>query len=95
MNKFIDIQMEFKEYIKDRCLPFLNKKEYLENPNDFNITQNDNSYDLYDYIKYNSVNYVELTEKINKENEEYIKELEHDNENIEISDLDNNNDDDK
>ena len=92
MNDFIEIKIEFEKYIKDKCLPFLNKKEYLENPNDFNITHTENTYTLYDYIKYNSVNYIKLTEKINKENEEYINELIEENENIEISDIDNDND---
>lgn len=89
MNKFIEIKIEFEEYIKDKCLPFLNKKEYMENPNNFNISKNHNTYDLYDYIKYNSINYIELNEKINKENEEYINELEKENNDIEISDVDN------
>jgi len=89
MNNFIEIKMEFEKYIKDKCLPFLNKKEYMENPNDFNISNNENTYTLYDYIKYNSINYIELNEKINKENEEYIKELEEENNDIEISDVDN------
>jgi len=89
MNKLIEIKIEFEKYIKDKCLPFLNKKEYMENPNDINITENNDSYNLYDYIKYNSINYIELTEKINEENEDYTKELEQENDNAEISDIDN------
>jgi hypothetical protein len=89
MNNLIEIKIEFEKYIKDKCLPFLNKKEYMENPNDFNISPNENTYTLYDYIKYNSINYIELNEKINKENEEYIKELEQENNDIETSDVDN------
>lgn len=91
IDNFINIKMEFEKYINDRCLPFFNKNKYLENPNDFNITQNDDTYTLYDYIKYNSTNYIKLVEKINKENKEYMKELEQENENIEISDFDHDN----
>ena len=31
MDIFVEIKIEFEKYIKDRCLPFLNKKEYCSN----------------------------------------------------------------
>jgi len=86
MDKFIEIKIEFENYIKSKCLPFLNKKEYMENPNDINITINNKTYTLYDYIKYNSINYIELSEIINKQNNDYLKEIEQENENTEFSD---------
>jgi hypothetical protein len=53
-NTIVDIKLEFNDYIKDQCLPFLNK---------MNLT----NYSFYDFIKYNSVNYDKLFVKIEKE----------------------------
>ena len=33
-------------------------------------------YNLYDFIKYNCIEYYELSDKVTKENELYLKELE-------------------
>ena len=69
--KILDIKFDFKEYIKDEALPFMNKT----------IHNNYNFYDFYDFIKNNCTNYFKLNNRINKENKEYLdslKEDEHD-----------------
>lgn len=65
-SKIIDIKLEFKEYIENLCLPFLDKNKKI----------NDVSYNINDYIKYNSNNLTKLKNNIEAENEEYLKELE-------------------
>jgi hypothetical protein len=65
LSKITDLKLEFNEYINMECLPFLNK---------LNIKD----YNFYDFIKYNSENYNNTIDKVNKENEEYIKLLEED-----------------
>ena len=70
-SKIIDIKLEFKEYIENLCLPFLDK----------NRSFTDFSYNFNDFIKYNSKNLIKIKNKIEKENEEYLKEIEEDEEN--------------
>ena len=65
-SKIIDIKLEFKEYIENLCLPFLDKNKKF----------NDISYNINDYIKYNCTNLLKLKNNIEEENEEYLKELE-------------------
>ena len=60
-----DIKVDFKDYIDNNALPFLD-----------NISLND--YNFYDFIKYNSENFKKLSEKIQKENEEYENEIDED-----------------
>jgi hypothetical protein len=69
--KIIDIKLEFKEYIENMCLPFLDK----------NIRMNDYSYNFNDYIKYNSKNLIKIKNNIQEQNEEYLNQLEDDDEN--------------
>lgn len=59
-----DIMFQFKEYIKDEQLPFMNQ---------INMT---GKYLPEDFFKQFTINYIELKEKIEKENEEYLQELE-------------------
>ena len=66
-----DIKFDFKLLIEENDLPFLDKLLF-----DFN---NSNSgYDFYDFIKYNCKNYYDLLQKINDENEQYMKQNEDD-----------------
>jgi hypothetical protein len=58
----VDLKLEFREYIEDEGLPFLN------------IYNNTSEYNFNDFIKYNSSNYLKLNMKIEKENEEYLNE---------------------
>ena len=69
-SKIIDIKFEFKEYIENICLPFLDK----------NRTMHDRSYNFNDFVKYNSKNLIKIKNKVQKENEEYLKQLEDDEE---------------
>jgi len=59
-----DIMFDFKEYIKQEKLPFMNK---------LNMT---GKYLVEDFFKYFSTNYNNVKDKVEKENEEYLKELE-------------------
>ena len=59
-----DIMFDFKEYIKENKLPFMNK---------LNMT---GKYLVDDFFKFFTDNYNNLKEKIEKENEEYLNELE-------------------
>jgi hypothetical protein len=59
-----DIMFDFKEYIKEEQLPFMNK---------LNMT---GKYLVEDFFKYFSINYNDIKDKVEKENEEYLKELE-------------------
>jgi hypothetical protein len=61
-NKIYDIKFDFKQVIDDNTLPFLNIKS----------TKNL----FFDFIKYNCSNYYKLKKRVNKENEEYLNELE-------------------
>jgi len=62
----INIKFEFKEFIEKMGLPFMDKNKSL-----FDI-----SYNFNDYIKYNSKNLIKIKNKVDKENEEYLKEME-------------------
>jgi hypothetical protein len=59
--KIHDILFDFKELIKEDCLPFLNNKS----TNDL----------FFEFIKFNSNNYYKLKEIIINENQEYLQEL--------------------
>jgi hypothetical protein len=66
--KILDIKFDFKEYIKNEALPFMNKT----------IHNNYNFYDFYDFIKNNCTNYYKLIDRINNENKEYLDSLKED-----------------
>ena len=70
-----DIKFDFKLLIEEDCLPFLDKKFF-----------NGEEYQFYEFIKYNSENYYKLSEKIDEENAEYLKQLETDYEEDELND---------
>lgn len=70
-----DIKFNFKLLLEEECLPFLDKKFY-----------NGEEYQFYEFIKYNSENYYKLSEKINEENAEYLKQAETDYEDDELND---------
>ena len=70
LSKIIDIKFEFKEYIENLCLPFLDK----------NRTTLDYSYNFNDYVKYNSKNLIKIKNKVQNENEEYLRQLDDDEE---------------
>jgi hypothetical protein len=70
-----DIKFDFKLLLEDECLPFLDKKFY-----------NGEEYQFYEFIKYNSENYYKLSEKVDEENAEYLKQLENDYEEDELND---------
>ena len=63
MSKINDIHFEFKEYIKENGFPFLDKLNF------------NNKYNFYDFIKYSSKNYNKLMIKIEKEKEDFFREL--------------------
>ena len=60
-----DIKFDFKLLLEEECLPFLDKKFY-----------NGEEYQFYEFIKYNSENYYKLSEKVDEENAEYLKQAE-------------------
>jgi hypothetical protein len=62
----INIKFEFKEFIEKMGLPFMDKNKSLF----------DTSYNFNDYMKYNSKNLIKIKNKVDKENEEYLKEME-------------------
>ena len=74
----VNLKIDFKDYIDELCLPFLNMNNFYYNKNKdiYNNHENIYQYTFYDFIKYNSKNYSKLKNKIDKENKEYIKELE-------------------
>ena len=78
-SKIIDIKLEFKEYIEELCLPFLDK----------NRSFTDVSYNIYDYIKYNCNNLIKIKNSVEKENEEYLKENEEFEENYNYDNYEN------
>jgi hypothetical protein len=59
--KIYDIKFDFKQFIEESSLPFLN----LKSTNNLFI----------DFIKYNSTNYYNLEKKVNEENDKYLLEL--------------------
>ena len=61
--KIYDLQSDFKEFIREKALPFMDKTINFK-------------YSFYDFIKNHSQNYLDVIEKVNKENDEYLKELE-------------------
>jgi hypothetical protein len=65
LSKISDLKFEFKEYIDYQALPFLNNL-------------NTKNYNFYDFIKNNSENYKNVIRQVEKENEEYLKQLEED-----------------
>ena len=62
-SKIIELKLEFKEYIEEEALPFLNKGNYTD-------------YTFYDFIKENCYNLEKVKENVDKENEEYLESLE-------------------
>lgn len=65
--KISDIKFDFKEYIENEALPFMNKTIY----NNYNY----NYYDFYDFIKNNCNNYYKVIKNVDKENKEYFELL--------------------
>jgi hypothetical protein len=70
----LHIKFDFKLLLEEECLPFLDKKCF-----------NGEEYQFYEFIKYNSENYYKLSEKINEENAEYLKQSETDYEDDELN----------
>ena len=70
-----DIKFDFKLFLEEECLPFLDKK-FL----------NGEEYQFYEFIKYNSENYYKLSEKVDAENAEYLKQAENEYEDDELND---------
>jgi len=73
-NKIYDIKLEFREVIDNMALPFLN-------------ILNKSNYNFFDFIKFNSTNIDKIKIKIEQENQEYLKDLEEDNEEYNILDI--------
>jgi len=63
MDKIIELKLEFKEYIEEESLPFLNNNKIKD-------------YDFYDFIKNNCTNLDKLNKTITIKNNEYLRELE-------------------
>jgi hypothetical protein len=74
-NKIYDLKMEFTEYIEKNGLPFMNNN-ILNKLNIINHSLYD--FNFYDFIKYNSKNIDKVKQTIEKENNDYIKEIEMD-----------------
>jgi hypothetical protein len=70
-----DIKIDFKDYIERLALPFLDNDSANLFTDRIGVIRN-NDFNFYDFIKYNSENFVKLSEKIEKENEEYENEME-------------------
>ena len=70
-----DIKFDFKLFLEEECLPFLDKKFF-----------NGEEYQFYEFIKYNSENYYKLSEKVDQENAEYLKQAENEYEDDELND---------
>lgn len=70
-DKILEIKLEFKEFIEEEAFPFLN----IRNKADYNF---------YDFIKENSINLYNLKELVDKENNNYLIDIEaEENENYE------------
>lgn len=70
-DKIIEVKLEFKEFIEEEGFPFLNKR-------------NNSDFTFYDFIKENSTNFYCLKELVDKENTEYLNDIEiEENENYE------------
>lgn len=59
-----NIMFDFKKYIKNEQLPFMNKT---------NMTS---KYLVNDFFKLFSTNYIDVKNRVDKDNEEYLKDLE-------------------
>lgn len=70
-----DIKFDFKLFLEEECLPFLDKNFF-----------NGEEHQFYEFIKYNSENYYKLSEKIDQENAEYLKQVENEYEDDELND---------
>jgi len=70
-----DIKFDFKLFLEEECLPFLDKKFF-----------NGEEYQFYEFIKYNSENYYKLSEKVDQKNAEYLKQAENEYEDDELND---------
>ena len=70
-DKILEIKLEFKEFIEEEAFPFLNKRNTAD-------------YNFYDFIKENSTNLYNLKELVDKENNNYLIDIEaEENENYE------------
>ncbi len=69
MSKIFDLKLEFKDEIEQEGLPFMNR---LHNVN----------YTFFDYIKYNSNNFRKIINKVTLHNEEYLREINDDDNDI-------------
>ena len=67
-NIIIDIKVDFENYINEQCMPFLDNHLNYKN------------YNFYDFLKYNSQNYIDITNKVKIENEEILRDNEKDEE---------------
>ena len=65
--KIYDLKSDFKELIEEESLPFMDKIINFQ-------------YSFYDFIKNNCENYLNIIKKVDSENEEYLKELEEEDE---------------
>jgi hypothetical protein len=70
LTNICNIRTDFREYIEKEYLPFLNNSTIGSN------------YNFQDFIKYNSKNYYKLEKEINTHNEEYMKKLEEENDEL-------------
>ena len=70
-----DIKFDFKLFLEEECLPFLDKNFF-----------NGEEHQFYEFIKYNSENYYKLSEKVDQENAEYLKQSENEYEDDELND---------
>lgn len=59
LSKITEIKCELQDYLRDSALPFLDKLNLEE-------------YGFYEFIRENSYNYYEITDIVNKENEDII-----------------------
>jgi hypothetical protein len=60
--KILDIKFDFREYIQNEALPFMNKTIF-------------GKYDFYDFIKNNCINFYKVHKDVEKENNEYLESL--------------------
>jgi hypothetical protein len=64
-NKFmVNIKVDFENYINNQAFPFMD--------NNLNLR----GYNFYDFLKYNSKNYSDISNKIEEENYEHIIDIE-------------------
>ena len=69
----VDIKIDFMDYINDLSLPFLDNNLKTLDINEINF---------YDFIKNNCENYNKVVKDVDKNNKEYIKEMENEEDEI-------------